>query len=147
MLARFSLLSAAWAHFSRLAAFVVPWARFFRDLGRSSLDFGAPSWLYVGTFFALKRFFGAFFASCCICRAFWSFSSRLGPLQLRFWNAKLAICWQIFRSWATFFDTVQELLQKNPAGIHFLLFVSTMQRGGTCEAHGIRRAALQRQAF
>jgi len=36
---------------------------------------------------------------------------------------------------AAFFDMVQELLQKNPAGIPFLFFVSTMQRGGTCEAH------------
>ena len=53
MLAHFSLLSAAWAHFSRLAAFVVPFVRFFRDVGRSSLDFGNPSWPYVGTFFAL----------------------------------------------------------------------------------------------
>ena len=32
---------------------------------------------------------------------------------------------------------VQELLQQIPAGGHFLLFVSTMQRGGTCAAHGI----------
>ena len=39
MLALFSLLSASWVHFSRLAAFVVPFGRFFRDLGRSSLDF------------------------------------------------------------------------------------------------------------
>ena len=26
---------------------------------------------------------------------------------------------------------------KNPAGIHLLLFITTLQRGGTCEAHGI----------
>ena len=36
-----------------------------------------------------------------------------------------------------FLDMVHELLQKFLAGIHFLLFVSTMQRGGTCAAHGI----------
>ena len=36
-----------------------------------------------------------------------------------------------------FFDMLQGLLQKNLAGIHFLFFVSTMQRGGTCAAHGI----------
>ena len=35
----FSVLSASWAHFSRLAGFVAPFGRFFRDLGRSSLDF------------------------------------------------------------------------------------------------------------
>ena len=57
MLAHFSLLSASWAHFSRLAAFVAPFGRFFRDLGRSSLDFGAPSWPYVGTHFALDGIF------------------------------------------------------------------------------------------
>ena len=32
-----------------------------------------PSWLYVDTFFALKHFWGTFFASCYICRTFWSF--------------------------------------------------------------------------
>ena len=57
MLAHFSLLSASWVHFSRLAAFVAPFGRFFRDLGRSSLDFGAPSWPYVGTHFALDGIF------------------------------------------------------------------------------------------
>ena len=40
-LALFSVLSASWAHFSRLAGFVAPFGRFFRDLGRSSLDFQA----------------------------------------------------------------------------------------------------------
>ena len=57
MLAHFSLLSGSWVHFSRLAAFVAPFGRFFRDLGRSSLDFGAPSWPYVGTHFALDGIF------------------------------------------------------------------------------------------
>ena len=57
MLAFFSVLSASWAHFSRLAAFVAAFGRFFRDLGRSSLDFGAPSWPYVGTYFALGGIF------------------------------------------------------------------------------------------
>ena len=36
-----------------------------------------------------------------------------------------------------FLDMVHGLLQKNPAGIHLLLFVTTLQRGGTCAAHGI----------
>ena len=39
-----------------------------------------------------------------------------------------------FRAWL---DMVHGLLQKIPAGIHFLLFATTLQRGGTCEAHGI----------
>ena len=34
-----------------------------------------------------------------------------------------------------FLDMVHELLQKFLAGIHFLLFKTTLQRGGTCEAH------------
>ena len=57
MLAHFSLLSGSWVHFLRLAAFVAPFGRFFHDLGRSSLDFGAPSWPYVGTHFALDGIF------------------------------------------------------------------------------------------
>ena len=32
-------------------------------------------------------------------------------------------------------DMVPEWLPKIPAGIHFLVFASTLQRGGTCEAH------------
>ena len=35
----------------------------------------------------------------------------------------------------TFLDMVHGLLQKPLAGIHFLLFISTLQRGGTCAAH------------
>ena len=42
MLAHFSLLSASWAYFSRLAAFVAPFGRFFRDLGRCLL-YTSPS--------------------------------------------------------------------------------------------------------
>ena len=34
-----------------------------------------------------------------------------------------------------FLDMVHELLQKVLAGIHFLLFKTTLQRGGMCEAH------------
>ena len=45
MLAHFSLSTASGVHFSRLAAFVAPFGRFFRDLGRSSLDFGT-SWVH-----------------------------------------------------------------------------------------------------
>ena len=37
----------------------------------------------------------------------------------------------------TFLGMVQRLLQEIPAGIHFLLFITTLQRGGTCAAHGI----------
>ena len=36
-----------------------------------------------------------------------------------------------------FWDMVHGLLQKPLAGIHVLLFTTTLQRGGTCEAHGI----------
>ena len=36
-----------------------------------------------------------------------------------------------------FLDMVYGLLQKIPAGIHLLLSITTLQRGGTCSAHGI----------
>ena len=36
-----------------------------------------------------------------------------------------------------FLDMVQGLLQEIPVGIHFLLFITILQRGGTCAAHGI----------
>ena len=66
MLAHFSLLSASWVHFSRLAAFVAPFGRFFRDLGRSSLDFGT-SWALFS--WLLKRpwpHFSRFFCTTCV---------------------------------------------------------------------------------
>ena len=37
----------------------------------------------------------------------------------------------------SFLDMVHGLLQEILAGIHFLLLKTTLQRGGTCEAHGI----------
>ena len=37
-----------------------------------------------------------------------------------------------------FLDMVQWWLPKIPAGLHFLLFITTLKRGGTCTAHGIR---------
>ena len=36
-----------------------------------------------------------------------------------------------------FLDVVHGLLQKPLAGVHVLLFTTTLQRGGTCEANGI----------
>ena len=42
-----------------------------------------------------------------------------------------------------FLDMVHELLQKFLAGIHFLLFKTTLQRGGTCAAHGIKHFAMR----
>ena len=74
--------------------------------------FGRSCWDYFGTFFALKRFLGAFFASCCICRPFWSFFSRLGTLQPRFWSPKLAICWHTFRSWRHFSTCCRDCCKK-----------------------------------
>ena len=35
-----------------------------------------------------------------------------------------------------FLDMVQWLLPKIPAGLPFLLFITTLKRGGTCAAHG-----------
>ena len=92
MLARFSLLTASWANFSRRAAFCRAFCSFF------FATWGAPASI-------LER--------------------QVGHILAR------------FSLLAAFFDTAQELLQKNPAGVPFLFFVSTMQRGGTCAAHGI----------
>ena len=43
-----------------------------------------------------------------------------------------------------FLDMVYGLLQKIPAGIHLLLFITILQHGGTCAAHriGTKSAAL-----
>ena len=38
-------------------------------------------------------------------------------------------------------------LHKTRAGIHFPLFVSTLQRGGTCAAHGIGAKLAQNHKF
>ena len=38
-------------------------------------------------------------------------------------------------AYKTFLDMAHGLLQKPLAGVHFLLFKPTLQRGGTCEAH------------
>ena len=53
-----------------------------------------------------------------------------------------------------FLDMAHGLLQNPLAGIHFLLFTPTLQRGGTCEAHGIepetltkRKAAVRKTLF
>ena len=40
-----------------------------------------------------------------------------------------------------FLDMVYGLLQKIPAGIHLLLFITILQHGGTCAAHGIKAFA------
>ena len=49
----------------------------------------------------------------------------------------LALCWPTTTVVRAFADMVQCLLQDIPAGIRFLLFSTTLQRGGTCAAHGI----------
>ena len=56
----------------------------------------------------------------------------------RLWNMSHTATERVFciafRAWL---DMVHGLLQKIPAGIHFLLFATTLQRGGTCEARGM----------
>ena len=66
--------------------------------------------------------------------AFWSFFSRLGTLQPRFWSPSWPYVGTYF-ALGGIFGHGAGIAAKRTAGIHFLLFVSTMQRGGTCEAH------------
>ena len=66
MLADFSLLSGSWMHFSRLAAFVAPFGRFFRDLGRSSLDFEAQVGHMLGGSCCPLPHFSKFFCTTCV---------------------------------------------------------------------------------
>ena len=68
--------------------------------------------------------------------AFWSFFSRLGTLQPRFWSPSWPYVGTYF-ALGGIFGHGAGIAAKRTAGIHFLLFVSTMQRGGTCAAHGI----------
>ena len=46
-----------------------------------------------------------------------------------------------------FLDMVQWWLPKIPAGLHFLLFITTLKRGGTCAAHGIGAKLAQNRKF
>ena len=46
-----------------------------------------------------------------------------------------------------FVDMVQCLLQEIPAGLPFLLFITTLKRGGTCAAHGIGAKLAQNRKF
>ena len=54
----------------------------------------------------------------------------------RLWNMSRTATERVFciafRAWL---DMVHGLLQKIPAGIHWLLFKTLLQRGGTCAAH------------
>ena len=99
--------------------------------------FGKSCWHYFGSFFGLKRFLDAFFASCCICHAFCSFFSRLGVLQPRFWSPKLAICWHIFRSWRHFWTWCRDCCKKNLLAFTFCF--SFPQCSAAVRAQHIRR--------
>ena len=74
--------------------------------------------------------------------AFWSFFSRLGTLQPRFWSPSWPYVGTYF-ALGGIFGHGAGIAAKRTAGIHFLLFVSTMQRGGTCKAHGIEKESMK----
>ena len=77
--------------------------------------------------------------------AFWSFFSRLGTLQPRFWSPSWPYVGTYF-ALGGIFGHGAGIAAKRTAGIHFLLFVSTMQRGGTCAAHGIGAKLAQKRS-
>ena len=67
MLAHFSLLSASWTHFSRLAALVVAFGCFFDVLERSGGDLGAleaPFWRLLE---APRAYFSRLLCACVLC--------------------------------------------------------------------------------
>ena len=110
--------------------------RFFRFFGRSGLDFAGSR----AGFGAFKPTFFDFFCvsqhksqKCSSCN-----KTTVFAMFYRLWNMSHTATERVFciafRAWL---DMVHGLLQKIPAGIHFLLFATTLQRGGACEAHGI----------
>ena len=122
---------------AHLERFLVTRSPFFRVLGRSKHDFGGSG-----------QGFGGF-------ETLFSFVFRINehalPSCSQYNKTAIFVWFCRFRSTAhtatknvfcvalkAFLDMVPEWLPKIPAGIHFLVFASTLQRGGTCEAHGIR---------
>ena len=134
MLEHFSL-SGALGHFlCTFWALLAHLGRFFRFFGRSGLDFAGSG----AGFGAFKPNFSIFFGvsqhksqKCSSCN-----KTTIFAMFYRLWNmshtATARVFCIAFRAWL---DMVHGLLQKIPAGIHFLLFATTLQRGGTCEAH------------
>ena len=66
MLVHFSFLGASWAHFSRRAAFVASFGRFFRVLVRSRLDFGGSGVAPGRVLEPPGPFFSTFFCACAL---------------------------------------------------------------------------------
>ena len=87
-----------------------------------------PSNLHFSIFFGVSQHKSQ---KCSSCN-----KTTIFAMFYRLWNMSHTATERVFciafRAWL---DMVHGLLQKIPAGIHFLLFATTLQRGGTCEAH------------
>ena len=117
------ILNSCWSFFSSLWSLR---ARFWVGLGKVV----EPSQPHLSMIFCVSKHASQTCSSCNKTTVFAMFY-RLRNMSNT--GTKRVFC----IAFKACFDMVQWLLQKIPAGIHFLLFKPTLQRGGTCEAHGI----------
>ena len=134
--------------------YVGSWAPFFRSwpLLERFLDFFGSCWSFFSSFGSLwtricevwgrfwsfqNTFFDVFGASqhtsqkCSSCNKTTVFAMFYRLRNMPHARTKHVSC----VAFKAFLDMVHGLLPTVLAGIHFLLFKTTLQRGGTCEAH------------
>ena len=133
MLAPFSFLDASYALFGHFWPILDVFFGFLVALDSILQALGQvlePSNLHFSIFLGVSQHKSQKRSSCNKTTVFAMF--------YRLWNMSHTATERVFciafRAWL---DMVHGLLQKIPAGIHFLLFATTLQRGGTCEAHWI----------
>ena len=124
MLALFLLLGAFFLLLDVFFGFLVALDSILQALGQVL----EPSNLHFSIFLGVSQHNSQ---KCFSCN-----KTTVGAMFYRLWNMSHTATERVFciafRAWL---DMVHGLLQKIPAGIHFLLFATTLQRGGTCEAH------------
>ena len=108
--------------------------RFYVALGRPGLDFGSSGQGF--------RTFKAAFDD-----VLWRSHARVAEMLIMQQHHIFAMFYKLRNmphtatehvfgiAFKNFLDMVYGLLQKIPAGIHLLLFITTLQRSGTCAAH------------
>ena len=127
----FSLLGASYALFEHFWPILDVFFGFLVALDSILQALGQvlePSNLHFSIFFGVSQHNSQKCSSCNKTTVFAMF--------YRLWNMSHTATERVFciafRAWL---DMVHGLLQKIRAGIHFLLLATTLQRGGTCEAH------------
>ena len=140
MLAHFSLLSVffrSWLVLERFLHFFGSCWSFFSGFG----SLRPRLWMVGGRFCSLqnriRRGFLAF-ARTHHRNAFHATKPLVFATFYRLRNMSHTATKRVFCiAFEAFLDMVQWWLPKIPAGLHFLLFITTLKRGGTCAAHGI----------